>query len=72
MDPVAGHVEQAAGLGLASALVGDARELPFEDERFDAVLLLGPLYHLTSAPTASPRWPRRAAWSSRAGSWPRR
>ena len=46
VDPVAGHVEQAAGLGLASALVGDARELPFEDERFDAVLLLGPLYHL--------------------------
>jgi ubiquinone/menaquinone biosynthesis C-methylase UbiE len=46
IDPVPLHVEQAAGLGLASALVGDARELPFEDERFDAVLLLGPLYHL--------------------------
>jgi SAM-dependent methyltransferase len=46
LDPVAAHVEQATGLGLASALVGDARELPYEDERFDAVLLLGPLYHL--------------------------
>jgi SAM-dependent methyltransferase len=46
VDPVAGHVAQASALGLASALVGDARELPFEDERFDAVLLLGPLYHL--------------------------
>jgi SAM-dependent methyltransferase len=46
VDPVQRHVEQAAALGLASALVGDARELPFEDERFDAVLLLGPLYHL--------------------------
>ncbi len=46
VDPVAGHVARASGLALASALVGDARELPFEDERFDAVLLLGPLYHL--------------------------
>src|SRR4051794_6669609 len=46
VDPVQSHVQQAAGLGLASALVGDARDLPFEDERFDAVLLLGPLYHL--------------------------
>jgi ubiquinone/menaquinone biosynthesis C-methylase UbiE len=46
VDLVQSHVAQAAGLGLASALLGDARELPFEDERFDAVLLLGPLYHL--------------------------
>src|SRR4051812_17430495 len=46
LDPMQRHVEQAAGLGLASALVGDARELPYEDERFDAAILLGPLYHL--------------------------
>ena len=38
------HVEQA-GLGV----VGDARELPFEDASADAVLLLGPLYHLIEA-----------------------
>jgi SAM-dependent methyltransferase len=46
VDPVAAHVEQAARLGLAGALEGDARALPFADERFDAALLLGPLYHL--------------------------
>jgi ubiquinone/menaquinone biosynthesis C-methylase UbiE len=46
IDPVPLHIEQASALGLASAAVGDARRLPFEDERFDAVLLLGPLYHL--------------------------
>jgi ubiquinone/menaquinone biosynthesis C-methylase UbiE len=38
------HVEQA-GLGV----VGDARELPFDDASADAVLLLGPLYHLIEA-----------------------
>ncbi len=32
---------------LASATVGDARQLSFEDASADAVLLLGPLYHLT-------------------------
>jgi ubiquinone/menaquinone biosynthesis C-methylase UbiE len=46
VDPVPLHVEQAAGLGLASALQADARRLPFENARFDAALLLGPLYHL--------------------------
>ena len=44
VDPVALHVAQA-GLGV----VGDARELPFEDASADAVLLLGPLYHLIEA-----------------------
>jgi SAM-dependent methyltransferase len=54
VDPVALHVDQAraASAGqpdapLASAVVADARELPFEDASADAVLLLGPLYHLT-------------------------
>jgi SAM-dependent methyltransferase len=50
VDPVPFHVEHArtaAGEPPAfRAQVGDARELPFEDETFDAVLLLGPLYHL--------------------------
>jgi SAM-dependent methyltransferase len=42
------HIEQAraAGKTLASAQVGDARQLPFTDASADAVLLLGPLYHL--------------------------
>jgi ubiquinone/menaquinone biosynthesis C-methylase UbiE len=43
------HVEQAlAALGAEelTAEVGDARRLEHADERFDAVLLLGPLYHL--------------------------
>jgi ubiquinone/menaquinone biosynthesis C-methylase UbiE len=52
LDPVQLHVEQAreaAGGALASAEVGDARALPFADGSADAVLLLGPLYHLTEA-----------------------
>jgi ubiquinone/menaquinone biosynthesis C-methylase UbiE len=46
------HVEQAraaardAGTTLASAEVGDARSLALGDGSVDAVLLLGPLYHL--------------------------
>jgi SAM-dependent methyltransferase len=54
LDPVALHVEQAraaaearAGRSLASAQIADARSLPFADASADAVLLLGPLYHLT-------------------------
>jgi SAM-dependent methyltransferase len=46
VDPVALHVEQARDRGVASAVVGDARTLDFDDGTFDAVLLLGPLYHL--------------------------
>lgn len=46
IDPVPLHVEQASGLGLASAAVGDARQLPFADGQLDAAILLGPLYHL--------------------------
>ena len=50
VDPVPRHLELArerAGEPLRfGAHVADARALPFEDEAFDAVLLLGPLYHL--------------------------
>jgi SAM-dependent methyltransferase len=53
IDPVSKHVEQArvalAQQGenpLASAEVGDARHLPHANDSADAVLLLGPLYHL--------------------------
>jgi ubiquinone/menaquinone biosynthesis C-methylase UbiE len=37
---------EAQGLALASAVVGDARELPLGDASIDVVLMLGPLYHL--------------------------
>jgi ubiquinone/menaquinone biosynthesis C-methylase UbiE len=38
-----------ARTSLASVGEADARSLPFADRRADAVLLLGPLYHLTDA-----------------------
>lgn len=51
VDPVPRHVEQArtlAGPGRSiTAEVGDARRLSVADGSVDAVLLLGPLYHLT-------------------------
>lgn len=53
IDPVPKHVDQARAASaqqpehpLASAEVGDARRLPYADASADAVLLLGPLYHL--------------------------
>ena len=53
IDPVAKHVEQARAASarqpvhpLASAEIGDARHLAHVDASADAVLLLGPLYHL--------------------------
>jgi len=53
LDRVPKHVEQARAASaqqpeqpLASAEVGDARHLPHADASVDAVLLLGPLYHL--------------------------
>jgi ubiquinone/menaquinone biosynthesis C-methylase UbiE len=55
IDPVPLHVDQARedsalqrDAPLASAEVGDARQLLWADNSVDAVLLLGPLYHLTS------------------------
>ncbi|MEU1271007.1 class I SAM-dependent methyltransferase [Streptomyces sp. NPDC005799] len=47
VDPVPLHVEQASRLPGVTARSGDARSLPDEDATYDAVLLLGPLYHLT-------------------------
>lgn len=53
LDAVPLHVEQARAASLnqpqtpiASLCVGDARRLPFADSSADAVLILGPLYHL--------------------------
>ncbi len=52
IDAVPLHVEQARASteasALASAEVGDARRLEHADASADAVLLLGPLYHLTA------------------------
>ena len=51
VDPVPLHVDQAhqdpGDRPLASATVGAARHLDHPDASADAVLLLGPLYHLT-------------------------
>jgi ubiquinone/menaquinone biosynthesis C-methylase UbiE len=54
IDPVPLHIEQAHiaavhehGDTLFEATVGDARAIPLPDASVDAVLLLGPLYHLT-------------------------
>ncbi|MGA8116093.1 MAG: class I SAM-dependent methyltransferase [Actinocatenispora sp.] len=46
VDPVADHVREAAELPGVEASVGDARNLDRADGSADAVLLLGPLYHL--------------------------
>lgn len=53
MDPVPKHIEQGRAASsqqpdhpLASAELGDARQLPHAENSVDAVLLLGPLYHL--------------------------
>src|SRR5262249_8914248 len=54
VDPGAPHVQQAQAASsaqrraLASATVGDARRLDRPDAAFDAVLVLGPLYHLVA------------------------
>lgn len=52
IDPVEQHLDQARSCAsarsveLASITLGDARHLEFADRTGDAVLLLGPLYHL--------------------------
>lgn len=46
VEPVARHREQAAAYGTFAVEDGDARALTQPDASVDAVLLLGPLYHL--------------------------
>lgn len=48
LDPIRRHVNAARTAGI-KARMGDARDLPWRDARFDAALLAGPLYHLTAA-----------------------
>lgn len=60
VDPVPRHVDQAVtrlGSGPRfSAEVGDSRRLSHASESFDAVLLLGPLYHLTDEADRLQTW----------------
>jgi SAM-dependent methyltransferase len=55
VDPVRLHVAQARQAAPGdpaaafTAVIGDARELPAPDQSQDAVILFGPLYHLTGA-----------------------
>ena len=56
VDPVPGHVAAAGRAAGVTAVVGDARALPVPDGSADAVLMLGPLYHLAD------RGDRLAAW----------
>jgi SAM-dependent methyltransferase len=59
VDPVPVHVEQARSRAIGhpfTALLGDARTLPFDDASFDAVVEFGPLYHLLDPGE------RRMAW----------
>jgi ubiquinone/menaquinone biosynthesis C-methylase UbiE len=48
LDPVERHVEQARSAGV-SAVLGDARRLPWESGSVEAVLMAGPMYHLIDA-----------------------
>lgn len=45
IDPIERHVAQAAKAGI-SAVQGDARRLPWDDEEFDGCFVAGPMYHL--------------------------
>lgn len=56
VDPVPEHVAEAVALPGVAAALGEARALPVADASVDAVLLLGPLYHLQE------RTERVAAW----------
>lgn len=54
IDPVEKHVQQAieasrvSSVKLGGATVGDARQLQYASNSVDAVLMMGPLYHLTN------------------------
>jgi SAM-dependent methyltransferase len=65
IDPVASHVERvsaiAAERGLSlTAGVGDARNLDAGDGTYEAVLMLGPLYHLVDRDDRATAWAEAA------------
>jgi len=66
VDPVAAHVAESATVPGVTAEVGDARALTVADASVDAVLLLGPLYHLTERSERLTVW-REAARVVRPG-----
>lgn len=66
VDPIADHVAAAAELPGVTAAVGDARALTEPDDSADAVLLLGPLYHLLDRADRITAW-REAARVVRPG-----
>jgi ubiquinone/menaquinone biosynthesis C-methylase UbiE len=69
VDPVPRHVDQARSRALEHRFAvhqGDARDLPFDDQSFDAVILFGPLYHLLNADERSSAW-REAVRVTRLG-----
>ncbi|GIJ47708.1 hypothetical protein Val02_45940 [Virgisporangium aliadipatigenens] len=66
VDPVPEHVDAAAALPGVTAALGDARALPEPDGSADAVLLLGPLYHLLERADRGTAW-REAARVVRPG-----
>ena len=43
---LAHELEKEKGVHLASAMIADARNIPREDASADAILLMGPLYHI--------------------------
>lgn len=47
IDPVARHVEAAMSIAGVTARLGDARSLEVPSASADAIVLLGPLYHLS-------------------------
>ena len=66
VDPVPEHVARSAALPGVSAAEGDARALVEPDASHDAVLLLGPLYHLLDRTDRVRAW-REAARVVRPG-----
>ena len=66
IDPVPLHVEQARARGCPEARIGDARALDRPDRSADAVLLMGPLYHLVDRDERLQAW-REAARVVRPG-----
>ncbi len=61
IEPVASHVERASRIAAERALsltvgAGDARELDASDGTYDAVLMLGPLYHLVDREDRAKAW----------------
>jgi SAM-dependent methyltransferase len=66
VDPLPAHAAAAAALAGVTAAVGDARRLPAADATADAVLLLGPLYHLMERADRVRAW-REAARVVRPG-----